>query len=60
MGEVTIVVVLNVTHGDDIELLLSTSACGIDSEKNRPCDTATDETADHGNAEESKEEVSIE
>lgn len=51
---------VNITHGEDIELLSATSSRRINWEKNWPCDAATNEHNNHGHSQKSKEQVSIE
>jgi hypothetical protein len=53
------ILVLDIAEADDVQLLLSTMARGIDREENRPGD-ATANKADYGrNLQEAEEEVAV-
>ena len=52
-------VLVNVAHGEKIQLVLSTSSSDGDWEQNGHADTRADKHDDHGHAHESKEEVGI-
>lgn len=60
MSEVAVVVVFDIAHGQDIELVLTTSASDIDGEQDGPCDDAANEAAQNRDAEESEEQIAIE
>lgn len=53
-------VAVDIAVGEDIELLLASTASCVDGEKNGPCNTATDETDRASNAQEANKEVGVE
>ena len=53
-------IVLNIANGEEIKLLLTTSASDVDWKQDGPSDQATDKTDDDSNLKEAQEEIAIE
>lgn len=59
MGVETILCVCDVTETDEVQLLLASTACRVDREKDRPCHETADEADGHRNFEVSEQEEAI-
>ena len=63
MSEVSILAIpalVNVAHGEHVQLLLAIAAGDVDGEEDGPGYAGADEHNDHGHLEEAEEEVGIE
>jgi hypothetical protein len=59
MRKEAVVVVLDVGHRDDVQLLLATAASRVDGEQDRPGDEAADQARNDRHAQKAEEEVAI-
>jgi hypothetical protein len=50
---------INITHGEEIELLLASPSRCIDGEENRPCDKTSQEAGDDEDLEEANKQVAV-
>jgi hypothetical protein len=52
--------ILNIGQGQNVQLLLTPTACGVDREEYRPGNAAANQTRDDCMLEEAKEEIRVE